>query len=59
MSETVRDCLFGAVLIPLIPWHYVVSQYVTKPGDRWRRTVGVLSASALGDEKARTADKLA
>jgi hypothetical protein len=34
--ETVRDCLFGAVLIPLIPWRYVVSQYVLKPGDHWR-----------------------
>lgn len=58
-GETVRDCLLGAILIPLIPWRYVVSQYVTKPGDRWRRTAGVLSASAMGDEKPRTADKLA
>ena len=23
--ETVRDCLFGAILIPLIPWRYVIS----------------------------------
>jgi len=57
-SETVRDCLLGAVLIPLIPWRYVISQYVTKPGDRWRRSAGVLSASALGDEKPRAADQL-
>jgi hypothetical protein len=35
--ETVRDCLLGAILIPVIPWRYVVSQYVTKPGDRWGR----------------------
>ena len=48
-AETVRDCLLGAILIPLIPWRYVVSHYVTKPGDRWRRTAGVLSASALSD----------
>ena len=56
---TVRDCLFGAILIPLIPWRYVISQYVTKPGDRWRRTAGMPSASAFGDEKPRTAGQLA
>ena len=37
-AETVRDCLLGAILIPLIPWRYVVAQYVTKPGDPWRQT---------------------
>lgn len=57
--ETVRDCLLGAVLIPLIPWRYVFSEYVTKPGDRWRRTAAVLSASAPDDEKPRTANQLA
>jgi len=34
--ETVRDCLFTVVLIPLIPWDYVIANYVRKPGDRWR-----------------------
>jgi hypothetical protein len=38
--QTVRDCLAGAILIPLIPWRYVVSQHVGKPGDRWRRPAG-------------------
>ena len=57
--ETVSDCLVGAILIPLIPWRYVISQYVTKPGDRWRRTAGTASASAFGDEKPRTAGQLA
>jgi hypothetical protein len=55
--ETVTDCLAGAVLIPLIPWRHVVSQYVTKPGDRWRRTAGSPLASAFGSEKPRTADQ--
>ena len=50
--ETVKDCLFGAILIPLIPWRYVLAQYVTKPGDRWRRT-GRIPASASGHEKRR------
>ena len=34
-AETVRDCLFGVILLPLIPWRYVIAQYVTRPGDRW------------------------
>jgi hypothetical protein len=57
--QTVRDCLYGAILIPLIPWRYVVSEYIAKPGDRWRRTAGMRSASALGGENSRTADRLA
>jgi hypothetical protein len=56
--ETVKDCLAGAILIPL-PWRYVISQYVTAPGDRWRRSAGTPSASASGDEKPRTAGQLA
>ena len=34
--DTVRDCVLAVILIPLIPWRYVVAQYVMKPGDRWR-----------------------
>jgi hypothetical protein len=34
--ETVTDCLAAVILIPLIPWRYVIAQYVTKAGDRWR-----------------------
>jgi hypothetical protein len=36
-ASTVRDCLLVIVLVPLIPWRYLVAQYVTKPGDPWRR----------------------
>ena len=35
--ETVRDCVPVVVLIALIPWRYVLANYVRKPGDRWRR----------------------
>ncbi len=35
--ETVRDCVLAVVLIPVIPWRYVLANYVRKPGDRWRR----------------------
>jgi hypothetical protein len=34
-SETVMDCLFGAILIPVIPWRYVIAHYLRRPGDRW------------------------
>ncbi|HEX8655141.1 MAG TPA: hypothetical protein VF693_07960 [Allosphingosinicella sp.] len=30
------ECLFGAILIPFIPWRYVVANYVTRAGERWR-----------------------
>jgi hypothetical protein len=52
--ETVRECLFAAILIPLIPWRFVIAQYVTRPGDRWRRSGGV--PSSFGDRKHRAAD---
>ena len=35
--ETVKDCLFAVILIPLIPWRYVIAQYLTRPGERWRQ----------------------
>ena len=35
--ETVRDCALVVVLIPVIPWRFVLANYVRKPGDRWRR----------------------
>ena len=53
--QTVTDCLFGAILIPVIPWRYVVSQDVTKPGDRWTRAGGMWSASS--GENPRSADQ--
>lgn len=35
--ETVKACLWGVVLVPLVvPWPYVLANYVKKPGDRWR-----------------------
>lgn len=58
-GETVRDCLFAVILIPLIPWRYVITQFVTRPGDRWRRTAGIQAASAFGDEDPRAADQTA
>lgn len=35
--ETVRACLMGIVIFPIvIPWPYVLANYVKKPGDRWK-----------------------
>jgi hypothetical protein len=33
--ETVWNCLVAVILIPAIPWRYVVENYVKRPGDRW------------------------
>src|SRR6266850_7537459 len=36
--ETLKACLMGVVLFPLvIPWRYVIANYVKVPGDRWRK----------------------
>ena len=35
--ETVKACLLGWVIFPIvIPWPYVLANYVKKLGDRWR-----------------------
>lgn len=36
---TVRDCLIAAILVPIIPWRYVIAQYVTMSGGRWSGSV--------------------
>jgi hypothetical protein len=37
-SESLFACLMGVVLVPLvIPWGYVLQQYVRSPGEPWRR----------------------
>jgi hypothetical protein len=35
--ETVKACLMAVVIPFIIPWHYVLANYVKKPGDRWGR----------------------
>lgn len=35
-QETLKACLMGVVLVPLVmPWRYVLANYVKLPGDRW------------------------
>ena len=35
-QETLNACLMGIVLFPLVmPWRYVLANYVKVPGDRW------------------------
>ena len=41
-GETLFACLIGVVLVPLVlPWGYVLNQYVKLPGDRWGKQVTV------------------
>ena len=36
-GETFNACLMGIVILPIaIPWPYVLTTYVKKPGDRWK-----------------------
>ncbi len=38
-ASSVFDTGLGVVLVPLVlPWKYVIANYVKKPADRWRRT---------------------
>lgn len=32
---TVQDCLMGVILLFIIPWPYLLANYVLKRGDRW------------------------
>jgi hypothetical protein len=37
MAETFKACLMGIVLVPVvIPWRYVLTDFVKAGGDRWR-----------------------
>ena len=45
-AETASECLVGAVFLFLIPWDYVLSHYLRKPGDPWlRRAAGMAPAT--------------
>ena len=48
--QTVTDCLLAAILIPVIPWRYVIARYVRRPGDPWRSFVGI-PATPVHDDK--------
>jgi hypothetical protein len=37
-QESIKACLMGVILFPIvIPWPYVIANYVKRPGDRWDR----------------------
>ena len=46
--QTVTDCLFGVVLVPIVlPWRYVIARFVKQPGERWKAaTAGEVPARA-------------
>ena len=40
MTASIGDCVFGVVLtLVVIPWGYVLDNYVRRPGEPWRRPV--------------------
>lgn len=36
MAEDIKAVSFVVILLPLIPWKYVFTEYVMKRGERWR-----------------------
>lgn len=36
MAEDIKAVSMVVILLPLIPWRYVLTQYVMKRGERWR-----------------------
>ena len=36
MTEVAFNCALGVVMVAVIPWRYVWTQYVRSSGDRWR-----------------------
>src|SRR5271170_8022327 len=36
VAADIQSVLVVVLFIPLIPWRYVVRQYATKPGSRWK-----------------------
>lgn len=44
---TVIDCLVGVILMPIvIPWGYVISNYLKRPGDPWGRNASSVVSAA-------------
>jgi hypothetical protein len=35
-SEVAGSVLWVVIILAVIPWHYVITQYLRKPGDAWR-----------------------
>ena len=53
--DTWNSCLMGLVLFPLvIPWGYVLANYVRQPGDRWGRRSASTMISGEPTASART-----
>ena len=40
MRQTVLACLMGIIFPVVMPWRYIVTHYVLKPGDRWSGRAG-------------------
>src|SRR5829696_2665858 len=46
-TETLIACLVGIVLVPrVMPWGYVLKQYLKAPGDRWGKQVTALASES-------------
>jgi hypothetical protein len=47
-TSSMGDCIFGIVVVMIVmPWGYVVDNYLKQPGDRWR---GRWAGSTIGEQ---------
>jgi hypothetical protein len=58
-TETLIACLVGIVLVPLVmPWGYVLNQYVKAPGDPWRTRMTSSTPKQPSPSQATTSSRL-
>ena len=60
-QETLIACLVGIVLVPLVmPWGYVLNQFVKTPGDPWRKqqTSSIPGQSSSSPSQSTTSFRL-
>lgn len=54
-TETLIACLVGIVLVPLVmPWGYVLNQYLKMPGDPWRKQATLSTLQQPSSPSQRT-----
>jgi hypothetical protein len=47
-ASSMGDCIFGIVVVMIVmPWGFVVDNYLKRPGDRWR---GRWTGSTMGEQ---------
>jgi hypothetical protein len=60
-QDTLIACLMGVVLVPIVmPWRYVLKQYMLSPGDPWRTQTNSIPSKrpASSPDRAKMTSRL-